>query len=306
MLARTADRPYFVRCSAVKGAIIPQLRYQKCALNKAEGHKLTKKHSNSDLMKIAVAEHLKCTEYPKVGVVVAKDGDILSTGFRGEVPRIHAERVALEKLAMPDRIGSTVFTTLEPCVTLQASQATESCADLIIASGVHEVFVGVLDPNGTIYSQGFRKLLENNISVKFFDRKLRGAVEQETFEYGVIDKVIGGGKRRVPVVGSGINIKVQFSEADQRTINISWQTLQPSHGIVDLSSANGAVRIAAGASRFSEISDPAVFRFPSHFARMSKGMIAIVQPEGSTFCVLIKLIDLFENDVLFQWEVRNV
>ena len=276
------------------------------AFNKADGRKLTKKYSNSDLMKIAVEEHLKCTEYPKVGVVVAKDGKILSTGFRGEVPRTHAERVALEKLAMLDRIGSTVFTTLEPCVALQADQAAESCADLIIASGIREVFVGVLDPNGTIYSQGFRKLLENNISVKFFNRKLRDAVEQETFEYGVIEKVIGGGKRRVPVVGSGIDIKVQFSEADLRTIEISWRTLQTSHGCVDLSSSNGAVRIAAGARRFSDISDPTIFRFPSHFARMKKDMIAIVQPAGATFCVLIKLIDLFENDILFQWEVRNV
>lgn len=266
---------------------------------------MTKKYSNSDLMKIAVEEHLKCTEYPKVGVVVTKDGLILSTGFRGEVARKHAERVALEKLAMPDRIGSTVFTTLEPCVALQTNQATESCADLIIASGVREVFVGVLDPNGTIYSQGFRKLLENNISVKFFNRKLREAVEQETFEYGEIEKVIGRGKRRVPVVGSGIDIKVQFSETDQRTIDISWRTLQPVHGFVDLSSSNGAVTTAAGASRFSDITDPTVFRFPSHFARMKKDMIAIVQPAGSTFCVLIKLIDLFENDILFQWEVRH-
>lgn len=266
---------------------------------------MTRKHSNSDLMKIAVEEHLKCTEYPKVGVVVAKDGLILSTGFRGEVVNRHAERVALEKLDMPDRIGSTIFTTLEPCIALQADQATESCADLIIASGVREVFVGVLDPNGTIYSQGFRKLLENNISVKFFDRKLREAVEEETFEYGDIEKVMGGGKRRVPVVGSGISVKVQFSATDQRTIDISWHTLQPAHGCVDLSSSNGAVRIAAGASRFSDITDPNVFRFPSHFARMKNGMIAIVQPEGSTFCVLIKLINLFENDILFQWEVRN-
>jgi diaminohydroxyphosphoribosylaminopyrimidine deaminase/5-amino-6-(5-phosphoribosylamino)uracil reductase len=257
-------------------------------------------------MKIAVEEHLKCTEYPKVGVVVAKDGDILSTGFRGEVAKIHAERVALEKLAMANRIGSTVFTTLEPCVALQTNQTTESCADLIIASGVREVFVGVLDPNGSIYAQGFKKLLENSISVKFFNRKLRDAVEQETFEYGEIEKVTGGGKRRVPVVGSGIEIKVQFSETDQRTINITWQTLQLPHGCVDLLSSNGAVRIAAGASRFSDISDPTIFRFPSHFARMKKNMIAIVQPEGSTFCVLIKLIDLFENDIQFQWEVRNM
>ncbi|GBQ30630.1 cytidine/deoxycytidylate deaminase family protein [Gluconacetobacter azotocaptans] len=257
-------------------------------------------------MKIAVKEQLKCTENPKVGVVVAKDGKILSTGFRGEVPKKHAERVALEKLSMPDRIGSTVFTTLEPCVALQANQGVEPCADLIIESGVREVFVGVLDPNGTIYSQGFKKLLEHNISVKFFDRKLRDAVEQETFEYGVIEKIIGAGKRRVPVVGSGINIEVRFSENDPQTIDISWNNLQFSHGHVDLIGPNGAVKIAAGASKFSHISDPTVFRFPRHYARMEKGMIAIVRPEGSTFCVLFKLIDLFENDILIKWEVRKL
>ncbi|WP_285713619.1 hypothetical protein [Erythrobacter oryzae] len=257
-------------------------------------------------MKLAVEEHLKCTEFPKVGVVVAKEGELLSTGFRGEVPNLHAERVALEKLSPSARIGATVFTTLEPCVSIQPSQVIESCADLIIASGVREVFVGVLDPNGTIYSQGFRKLLENGISVKFFQRKLREAIEEETFEYGVIEKVVGSGKRRVPVVGSGINITVQFSEADQRSIDISWGSLQPIHGCVDLLSNNGAVRIASGASKFSDISDPTVFRFPSHFARMKKGMIAIVQPKGATFCILIKLIDLFEKDIYFQWEVRNL
>ncbi len=266
---------------------------------------MTKIYSNSDLMKIAVEEHLKCREHPKVGAVVAKDGMILSTGFRGEAAGKHAERIALEKLEMPERVGSTVFTTLEPCVALQANQTTESCADLIIASGVREVFVGVLDPNGTIYSQGFKRLLDNNVSVKFFNRKLREAVEQETFEYGEIEKVIGSGKRRVPVVGSGIDITVQFSETDQRTIKISWRTLQPLHGCVDLSSSNGAVRIAAGAGKMSDITDPAVFRFPSHFARMTKGMIAVVQPAGATFCVVIRLINLFQNDIQFQWEVRN-
>lgn len=261
--------------------------------------------SNQDLMMIAIEEHLKCVEYPKVGVVVAKDGKVLSTGYRGEVAKIHAERVALEKLAMADRLGSTVYTTLEPCVDLYDNQATVSCADLIVASGVNKVVIGVLDPNGTIYTQGFKKLLENNISVSFFDRRLRDAVEEETFEYGHVQKVVGGGKRRIPVVGSGINIKVQFSDADPRTIDISWNTLQTAHGSVDLSSLNGAVTIAAGARKLADITDPTVFRFSSHYARMKKEMIAIVRPEGATFCVLIKLIDIFSNDILFQWEVRN-
>lgn len=266
---------------------------------------MTKTYSKQDLMRLAIEEHLKCTEYPRVGAVVVKCGEVLSTGFRGEIKGMHAERVALEKLSPEQRLGSTVYTTLEPCVALHPDQDIDSCSDLIVSSGVSEVVIGVLDPNGTIYSQGFRKLLENNVSVSFFNRKLRAAVEEETFEFGQVDKICGSGKRRVPVVQSGIQISVQFSETDQRTISISWQTLQRGHGIVDLHGPNGAVMVAAGTSSFAEISDPTVFRFPSHFARMSKGMIAIVKPAGATFCVLIRLIDLFDNDILFQWEVRN-
>jgi pyrimidine deaminase RibD-like protein len=262
-------------------------------------------YSSSDLMRIAIEEHLKCSEYPRVGAVVARDGNVLSTGHRGEVKRRHAERVAIEKLSRESLSGATLYTTLEPCVELHDDQDLSSCADLIVSSGINEVFIGVLDPNGTIYSQGFKKLLENNISVKFFNRKLRAAIEEETFEFGEVHAVYGSGKRRVPVVHSGLDINVRFSKDDLRTIPIRWATLQPGHGFVDLSSANGAVRVAAGATRFSDITDPTVFRFPSHFARMRRGMIAVVQPASAGFCVLVQLLELFENDILFQWEVRN-
>ena len=105
-------------------------------------------------MKLAVEEHLKCTQFPRVGAVVAKEGHLLATGFRGEVGKLHAERVAIQKLTPSDLLGSTIFTTLEPCVRLQDDQTISSCADLIIESGIEMVFIGVLDPNGTIYSQG--------------------------------------------------------------------------------------------------------------------------------------------------------
>lgn len=198
-----------------------------------------------------------------------------------------------------------MYTTLEPCVGLQIDQGVESCADLIVSSGIDEVFIGVLDPNGAIYSQGFRKLLENSIRVKFFSRRLRAAIEEGTFEFGEVHAVYGSGKRRVPVVHSGIDIKVQFSTTDPRTISIRWATLQPGHGCVDLSSSNGSVRVASGTSSFSDITDPTVFRFPSHFARMKKGMIAAVGPANAGFFILVKLLDVFEKDILFQWEVRN-
>ena len=267
---------------------------------------MTKQYSQTDFMKIAIEEHLKSTEFPRVGVVIAKDGIILSTGYRGERKGIHAERAAIEKLSSEQLKGSTLFTTLEPCVIFQQGQTIESCADLIIQSGITEVVIGVLDPNGEIYSQGFRKLLEYNISVSFFNRKMREAVEEETFEYGTVDKIIGNGKRCIPVIHSGTSIDVQFSETDFRTIKIRWSSLQPTHGCVDLlSSDNGAVRVASGATKFSDITDPMVFRFQSHFARMREGMIAIVKPVGATFCVLIKLIELYQNSIKIQWELRN-
>lgn len=266
---------------------------------------MSKKYSKSDLMKLAIEEHLKSSEFPRVGVVVAKNGEVLSTGYRGEAKGVHAERIAITKLTSEQVRGSTVFTTLEPCVELYGDQEIACCAQLLIDSGVIEVVIGVLDPNGTIYSQGYRRLLENNISVGFFNRKLREAVEEETFEFGDIHKIYGCGKRRIPVVHSGTSIEVQFNKNDSRIINITWATLQPSHGFVDLSSSNGAIRVASGARNFSDITDPMVFRFPSHYARMEKGMIAIVKPSHATFCVLIQLVELFENDIIFKWEVRN-
>ncbi|HHQ4928613.1 TPA: deaminase [Aeromonas hydrophila] len=262
-------------------------------------------YSRSDLMKLAIEEHLKCTEFPRVGAVIAKSGEVLSTGYRGETKGVHAERVAIRKLTSEAVQGATVFTTLEPCVELHEGQEIESCTQLLINSGVNEVVIGVLDPNGTIYSQGYRRLLENNINVSFFNRKLRSAIEEDTFEFGDIHKIYGNGKRRIPVVHSGTELEVQFSKSDSRTINITWATLQPNHGMVDLQSSNGAVRVASGARCFADISDPLIFRFPSHYARMERGTIAIVKPTNSTFYVLIQLLNIFQNDIIFTWEVRN-
>ena len=78
------------------------------------------------------------------------------------------------------------------------------------------------------------------------------------------------GKRRIPVVHSGTSLEVQFLENDLRIINIRWSTLQFFHGCVDLISDNGAVRVASGATKFSDLTDPMIFRFPSHIARMSR------------------------------------
>jgi diaminohydroxyphosphoribosylaminopyrimidine deaminase/5-amino-6-(5-phosphoribosylamino)uracil reductase len=266
---------------------------------------MSKVYSNKDLMRLAIEEHLKCSEYPRVGAVVAKDGLLLSAGYRGEQGRFHAERVAIGKLNNHQLRGATLYTTLEPCITISTEQVVSSCTDLIVASGITAVVIGVLDTNGMVYSQGYRKLLQNHISVSFFSRDLRESVEEETFEYGDLHTVYGHGKRRVPVVHGGTSMNMHFSETDDRAIRIRWEMLQFNFRCVDLISDNGAVRVASGASNFEDITDPLVFRFPSHDARMTDGDIVVIKPPNATFCVLIKLITIYEKDILFQWQVRN-
>lgn len=145
---------------------------------------MEQKLSNVDLMKIAIEEQSKCTSFPKVGAVIAKDGIILAKAFKGEESSKHAERIAIEKLDKSTLNGATLVTTLEPCINIANNQPLQSCTDLIIESGIKDVIIGILDPNGAIYCQGYEKLLENNINVSFFTPKLRNKIESSTFIYG--------------------------------------------------------------------------------------------------------------------------
>jgi diaminohydroxyphosphoribosylaminopyrimidine deaminase/5-amino-6-(5-phosphoribosylamino)uracil reductase len=268
---------------------------------------MEQKLSNVDLMKIAIEEQSKCTSFPKVGAVIAKDGKVLAKAFKNEEQNKHAERIAIEKLDQSILSGATIVTTLEPCVNITNEQPFKSCTDLIIDSGINTVIIGILDPNGKVYCQGYKKLLDNKIKVDFFTSKLRENLEATTFEYD--DCGIGygpGGQRRVAVVASGKNFKIQFSKEDSRSIEFQWNTLQFQHGCVDLYKGDkDSVRCAIGAKNFKDITKPLVFREPSHYARMKVGDIAIIAPTNSTFLILIKLLGITETDITFQWEVRN-
>ena len=46
------------------------------------------------MMKSAIEEHLRCSAYPRIGTVLAKDGNVLSIGYRGELNNMRAERIA--------------------------------------------------------------------------------------------------------------------------------------------------------------------------------------------------------------------
>lgn len=91
--------------------------------------------------------------HPWVGAVVVKDGKVLSTAHRGEVPGNHAEFVALERnLSDAAVTGATVYTTLEPCTTRNRPKIP--CADRLIERRVARVVIGILDPDDRIRGKG--------------------------------------------------------------------------------------------------------------------------------------------------------
>jgi pyrimidine deaminase RibD-like protein len=112
--------------------------------------------------------------HPYVGAVVVKDGQIISTGFRGETGEgRHAEFCALKKLneADVDRVdlsGCTVYTTLEPCSERKAGKT--ACAVRLISAKTARVVSGMPDKDKDVY--GFSLLLEANIHLGLFPNDL--------------------------------------------------------------------------------------------------------------------------------------
>jgi diaminohydroxyphosphoribosylaminopyrimidine deaminase/5-amino-6-(5-phosphoribosylamino)uracil reductase len=93
------------------------------------------KHTHRDLMEIAIrqAGMSKAEDddrvHPRVGAVIARDGYLLATGYRGEAYKgAHAEESALLKLNADEAVGATVYSTLEPCTTRQRA----ACSLLLI------------------------------------------------------------------------------------------------------------------------------------------------------------------------------
>src|SRR5437899_1514809 len=103
-------------------------------------------HTNRELMQLAVEQGKRsCTEVgrdnpaPAVGAVLALDGEVISSGYRGKTgDGEHAEYGVLKDLQEVPT-GAVLYTTLEPC-TLRGPDKTP-CARWIFKKSIKKVVI---------------------------------------------------------------------------------------------------------------------------------------------------------------------
>lgn len=188
--------------------------------------------------------------HPKVGVIVVKDGTVVSKAYRGENPKSHAEYIALEEKLSDDLVaGATVYTTLEPCTTRNHPKIP--CAQRLVERKVARVVIGMLDPNPKIRGLGEQLLGEAGIETQLFPKDLKARVEEINREFIRVQKqkqspsqspsflfVFGAplGENDSPVwimmlkhygANAAYNCDIQFFDDDRKNIEHQWLVEHP-------------------------------------------------------------------------------
>jgi diaminohydroxyphosphoribosylaminopyrimidine deaminase/5-amino-6-(5-phosphoribosylamino)uracil reductase len=104
---------------------------------------------------------------PAVGAVLVRDGRVVGEGFTRPPGGPHAEVVALEEAGEAAR-GSTLYVSLEPCCH---QGRTPPCTDALIAAGVAEVHMAMLDPDANVNGRGRKALEAAGIAVQVGERE---------------------------------------------------------------------------------------------------------------------------------------
>src|SRR3989304_2150138 len=96
---------------------------------------------------------------PAVGAVVVKDGEVVGQGYTQPPGSWHAEIMALRQAGEKAR-GGVLYVTLEPCCH---HGRTPPCTQAIIAAGISEVHLAMIDPNPLVSGKGKTELEQAGI-----------------------------------------------------------------------------------------------------------------------------------------------
>jgi diaminohydroxyphosphoribosylaminopyrimidine deaminase/5-amino-6-(5-phosphoribosylamino)uracil reductase len=114
---------------------------------------------------------------PAVGAVVVKGGEVVGQGYTQPPGSHHAEVIAL-KQAGKAAAGGTMYVTLEPC----AHQGrTPPCTEAIIAAGVSEVHMAMLDPNPIVLGRGQKELKKAGIKTALGEHEAEAREVNEAY-----------------------------------------------------------------------------------------------------------------------------
>lgn len=99
---------------------------------------------------------------PRVGCVIAREGEIVGEGWTSPAGGPHAEVHAL-RLAGAAARDATAYVSLEPC---SHHGRTPPCAEALVAAGVRRVVMAARDPNPLVDGAGAARLQEAGIGVE--------------------------------------------------------------------------------------------------------------------------------------------
>lgn len=100
---------------------------------------------------------------PMVGCVLVVDEQIIGEGWHKNYGGPHAEVEAVRSVENKEKLAlAKMFVTLEPCCHFGK---TPPCTDLILATGIKDVFVATTDPNPPMAGKGIELLKSHGITV---------------------------------------------------------------------------------------------------------------------------------------------
>jgi len=102
-----------------------------------------------------------CHPNPMVGAVIAREGDMVGSGYHHGPYTPHAEIEALGK-AGERAAGAVLYVTLEPC---NHQGRTPPCTEAILRAGVDRVVIAAMDPNPGVRGGGADRMRAAGLKV---------------------------------------------------------------------------------------------------------------------------------------------
>lgn len=126
---------------------------------------------------LALARHglETTTPNPRVGCVIARDGQVLGEAWHKLAGEPHAEALALATAGSHAR-GATAYVTLEPCAHFGR---TPPCAKALLDAGIARVVAAMEDPNPKVSGRGLALLASHGIETAI------GLLEDEARELNI-------------------------------------------------------------------------------------------------------------------------